>query len=51
MIDEVDSDELNASLESYWEYTDWFRRDDPFTVWLATALEKTPTEFDTIWNE
>ncbi|WCJ63818.1 hypothetical protein [Agrobacterium tumefaciens] len=51
LIDEVDSDELNASLESYWEYTDWFRRDDPFTIWLASALEKTPVEFDTMWNE
>ncbi|OCJ61192.1 hypothetical protein A6U96_13965 [Agrobacterium tumefaciens] len=50
LIDEVESDELNASLESYWEYTDWFRRDDTFSLWLASALNKTPAEFDIMWN-
>ncbi|MBB2905838.1 hypothetical protein FY140_03450 [Agrobacterium tumefaciens] len=49
LIDGVDDPTLNARLETYWEYTDWFRRDDEFTVWLAAALGKKPAQFDAIW--
>lgn len=49
LIDAVDDPALNARLEAYFEYTDWFRRDDEFTVWLASALGKTPSQFDAIW--
>lgn len=49
LIDAVDDPALNARLEAYFEYTDWFRRDDEFTVWLASALGKTPAQFDAIW--
>lgn len=49
LIDAVEESALNARLDAYWEYTDWFRRDDEFTVWLVTSLEKTPAQFDAIW--
>lgn len=49
LIDAVEEPALNARLDAYWEYTDWFRRDDEFTVWLASALGKTPAEIDAIW--
>lgn len=49
LIDAVEDDALNARLATVWEYTDWFRRDDEFAVWLASALGKTPAEFDAIW--
>ncbi len=50
LIEEVKDDALNARLATVWEYTDWFRRDDEFAVWLATALGKTPAEFDALWD-
>ncbi|WP_142627617.1 hypothetical protein [Rhizobium sp. P007] len=50
LIDAVQDEALNARLATYWEYTDWFRRDDEFTVWLAGAIGKTPAEFDAIWS-
>lgn len=50
LIDAVEDDALNARLATVWEYTDWFRRDDEFAVWLASASDKTPAEFDAIWT-
>lgn len=50
LIDGVEDDALNARLATVWEYTDWFRRDDEFAVWLAGALGKSPAEFDAIWK-
>lgn len=49
LIDDVEDDALNARLATVWEYTDWFRRDDEFAIWLAGALGKTPAEFDALW--
>ncbi|QCM09978.1 hypothetical protein CFBP6625_06180 [Agrobacterium tumefaciens] len=50
LIDAVEDDALNARLATVWEYTDWFRRDGEFAVWLASALGKTPAEFDDMWK-
>ncbi|NTE83744.1 hypothetical protein G6M12_19475 [Agrobacterium tumefaciens] len=50
LIDDIQDEAFKARLSAYWEYTDWFRRDDEFTVWLADAVGRTPAEFDEIWR-
>lgn len=49
LIDNVSDPALNDKYSTYWEYTDWFRRDDEFVIWLASALGKSPAQFDAIW--